>query len=91
MPELKLYIVGETRKSMSLLNDLKSTLESALKGDYSLEVVDVLEDPQRAIDDKVFATPTLVKVHPPPVRKVIGDLSSGRDLLAKLGLNPNGA
>ncbi len=86
MNELKLYIVGETRNSINLMDDLKMLLEKELRGQYSLEVIDVLKNPQKAIDDKIFATPTLVKVHPPPVKKVIGDLSTQRNVLMELGL-----
>ena len=86
MYKLKLYIVGETRNTKRLLDDLKLILEKGLKELYSLEVIDVLDHPQRAIDDKIFATPTLVKVDPPPVKKIIGNLGDKEIVLEKLGL-----
>ncbi len=86
MYDLKLYIVDETRKSMKPLSDLEAILEAELEGQYTLEVIDVLENPQKAIEDKVFATPTLVKLHPPPVKKIIGDMSTKERLLTELGV-----
>ena len=88
MYKLKLYIVGETRNTKRLLDDLKLVLEKGLMESYSLEVIDVLDHPQRAIDDKIFATPTLVKVDPPPVKKIIGNLGDKEIVLEKLGLYP---
>ena len=87
MYRLKLYItVRETRNSIKLLNDLMAILEKDLDEPYSLEVIDVLDHPQKAIDDKIFATPTLVKVDPPPVKKIIGNLSDAERVLETLGL-----
>ncbi len=86
MHELKLYIVGETRNSKKLLEDLKVILKTELEEQYTLEVIDVLDHPQKAIEDEIFATPTLVKVQPPPVRKIIGDLTDREMVLEKLDL-----
>jgi len=86
MYKLKLYIVGETRNTKRLLDDLKLILEKGLKELYSLEVIDVLDHPQKAIDDKIFVTPTLVKVDPPPIKKIIGNLSDVERVLETLGL-----
>ena len=86
MYKLKLYIVGETRTSTKLLDYLKDIFEKDLEEPYTLEVIDVLDHPEKAIDDEIFATPTLAKVHPEQVRKVIGDLNDREMLLDKLGL-----
>lgn len=87
MYRLKLYItVRETRNSIKLLNDLMAILEKELEEPYSLEVIDVLDHPQKAIDDKIFVTPTLVKVDPPPIKKIIGNLSDVERVLETLGL-----
>ena len=87
MYRLKLYItVRETRNSIKLLNDLMAILEKELEEPYSLEVIDVLDHPQKAIDDKIFVTPTLLKVDPPPIKKIIGNLSDVERVLETLGL-----
>ena len=86
MYALKLYIVDETRKSMKLLNDLEEILQAELEGQYTLDVIDVLENPQKAIEDKIFATPTLVKLSPPPMKKIIGDVNTKERLLVELGV-----
>jgi circadian clock protein KaiB len=83
---LKLYILKQKADSRKAIVTLKSILETELKGRYSLEVIDVLENPQRAEEDKIIATPTLVKVSPPPVRKIVGDFSDKEKVLAGLGL-----
>ena len=88
MYKLKVYIVGETQNTKKLLDDLNLVLKKGLKKSYSLEVIDVLDHPQRAIDDKIFATPTLVKVDPPPLKMIIGNLSDKEIILEKLGLYP---
>ena len=72
---LKLYVAGNTPNSMRALNTLKEILENEFKGVYALKVIDVLKQPQLAEEDKILATPTLAKILPPPVRKIIGDLS----------------
>lgn len=83
---LKLYVAGQTANSRRAIENLKSVLEAELKGLYTLEVIDVLENPQLAEEDKIMATPTLMKVLPPPVGKVIGDLSDKEKVLSGLGL-----
>ncbi len=82
---LKLYVTGQTPNSQKAIKNLDKVLEMELKGAYSLQVIDVLKNPQLAEEDKILATPTLTKVLPPPVRKIIGDLSSIDKVL--LGLN----
>lgn len=89
MPQyiLKLYITGRTLKSERAILNLQNLCDTELKGDYSLRVIDVLESPQLAEDEKIIATPTLIKVLPPPLRRVIGDLSNTDKVLLGLDLN----
>jgi circadian clock protein KaiB len=86
MYELKLYIVGRTPKSIKVVSSLKQLLEDALKDRYSLEVIDVIENPELAEQGGILATPTLEKVSPEPARKVIGYLSDKETVLTALGL-----
>tara|TARA_B100000963_G_scaffold88552_1_gene76064 strand:- start:841 stop:1266 length:426 start_codon:yes stop_codon:yes gene_type:complete len=83
---LKLYVAGNTPNSMRALNTLKEILETEFKGVYALKVIDVLKSPQLAEEDKILATPTLAKILPPPVRKIIGDLSDREKVLIGLDL-----
>ena len=83
---LKLYVTSKTDSSEKAIRNLKVILETELKGLYTLEVIDVLEHPQLAEEDKILATPTLTKVLPPPVRKIIGDLSDKEKVLLGLDL-----
>ena len=83
---LKLYVTGKTKKSEEAIKNLKKILNEELKGLYKLEVIDVLESPQLAEEDKILATPTLAKILPPPVRKIIGDLSNKERVLLGLDL-----
>jgi len=84
---LYLYVSGDTPKSAALASNLKSLLEKTLiKGQCSFEVINVLDNPQRAEEDNILATPTLIKVSPPPERRVVGDLSDKERLLTALGL-----
>ena len=83
---LKLYVAGNTPNSMRALNTLKEILENEFKGVYALKVIDVLKQPQLAEEDKILATPTLAKILPPPVRKIIGDLSDREKVLIGLDL-----
>ena len=72
---LKLYVTGQTPKSERTIANLRRICEEELKGQYELRIIDVLERPQLAEDDKILATPTLTKELPPPLRRVIGDMS----------------
>ena len=81
---LKLYISGNSPRAQAAIANLKRICEEDLAGRYSLEIVDVLENPGAAETDKILATPTLVKQLPPPLRRVIGDLSDKDKVL--LGL-----
>lgn len=83
---LKLYVAGNTPNSVRALTILKNILEQEFKGVYALKVIDVLKNPQLAEEDKILATPTLAKILPPPVRKIIGDLSDREKVLIGLDL-----
>lgn len=84
--ELRLYIAGNTAKSMMALKNLKKYCEEHMKGRYSIEVIDLLENPQLAEGDQILAIPTLVKRVPEPIRKIIGDLSNEEKVLIGLDL-----
>ena len=83
---LKLYVAGNTPNSVRALKTLKNILEQEFNGVYALKVIDVLKNPQLAEEDKILATPTLSKILPPPVRKIIGDLSDRERVLIGLDL-----
>ena len=86
MLELRLYIIGKTPRAIKALEDLKALLYDQYKDKYTLEVVDVLENPNLAEDDKILATPTVIKLLPLPVRKIIGDLVDKEKVLLGLDL-----
>src|SRR6476659_11177605 len=82
----KLYVAGNTPNSVRALKTLNNILETEFQGVYALKVIDVLKNPQLAEEDKILATPTLAKILPPPVRKIIGDLSDRERVLIGLDL-----
>lgn len=84
--QLRLYVVGQTPNCTRAIENLKRICEEQLAGRYELRVIDVLKEPQLAEKDKIIATPTLVKELPPPLRKVIGDLSDHEKVLVGLDL-----
>jgi circadian clock protein KaiB len=84
---LKLYITGDTVNSQRAIKNLRSIAEAELKGLYELEIIDVLKDPEPAMEDKILATPTLIKVSPGPTKRIIGDLSDKQKLLPGLDLD----
>lgn len=86
--ELRLYIAGRTQKSVTALANLKKYCEEHLQGQYTLEIIDLLEHPQLAEGDQILAIPTLVKKVPVPVRKIIGDLSNKEKVLVGLDIRP---
>lgn len=86
--ELRLYIAGNTPKSMTALANLKRYCEEHLPDKYTLEVIDLLKQPQLAAGDQIFAIPTLVRKVPVPMRKIIGDLSNEEKVLVGLNLRP---
>ena len=82
---IKLYVTGQTSKSERAIANICRICEEELKGQYELIIIDVLERPQLAEDEKILATPTLTKELPPPLRRIIGDLSDTDKVL--LGLD----
>ena len=86
--QLKLYVAGQTLKSVTALNNLNKYCETHLKGQYTIEVVDLLLKPQLAEGDQIFAIPTLVRKVPEPIRKIIGDLSNEEKVLVGLNIIP---
>ncbi len=83
---LKLYVAGNTPNSVRAMKTLRNILETEFRGVYALKVIDVLKNPQLAEEDKILATPTLAKILPPPVRRIIGDLSDREKVLIGLDL-----
>lgn len=83
---LRLYITGQTPRSLRAIENLRRICEEELGGDYELKIIDVLEQPQMANEDKILATPTLIRLLPPPTRRIIGDLSDTQAVLLGLGL-----
>ena len=86
--ELRLYIAGQTPKSILALTNITNYCEEHLDGRYSIEVIDLLKNPQLAEGDQIFAIPTLVRKLPEPIRKIIGDLSNKEKVLVGLNIRP---
>src|SRR5205085_3310918 len=86
--ELRLYVAGQTAKSVAAAENLRRLCEEHLPGRYQIEVVDLLEHPQLARGDQIVAIPTLVRKLPNPIRKVVGDLSNVERTLVGLQLRP---
>ena len=85
---LRLYVAGQTPKSVAAFINLRKICEEHLSGRYDIEVIDLLENPQLASGDQILAIPTLVRKLPEPVRKIIGDLSNTERVLIGLDLRP---
>lgn len=85
---LRLYVAGQTRKSIAAFANLKRICETHLKGQYEIEVVDLLVNPKLAQGDQIIAVPTLVRQLPPPVKKIIGDLAEEERVLVGLDVRP---
>jgi len=85
---LRLYVAGQTPKSMTALANLKKICEEYLEGRYQIQVVDLSKNPQLASGDQILAVPTLVRRLPEPIRKIIGDLSNTERVLIGLDLVP---
>jgi circadian clock protein KaiB len=83
---LKLFITGQTPRSSRAITNLHRICEEELGTEYELIIIDVLEQPQLAEYEKILATPTLIKEHPPPIRRIIGDLSDTKQVLLGLEL-----
>jgi circadian clock protein KaiB len=86
---LKLYVTGRTPRAEKAIANLRRICEEELHGQYELNIIDVLEHPQLAEDEKILATPTLIKRLPPPLRRVIGDLSDKEKVLLGLDVWPD--
>jgi len=86
--ELRLYVAGQTPRSLTAFANLKRICEEHLKGRYSIEVIDLLVNPQLAKGEQIVALPTLVRKLPPPIRKLIGDLSNTERVLVGLNIRP---
>jgi circadian clock protein KaiB len=86
--ELRLYVAGQTAKSLQAFANLKRICEEHLGSQYTIEVVDLTKNPELAKGDQIFALPTLVRKLPEPVRKIIGNLSNTERVLVGLDLRP---
>lgn len=86
--KLRLYVAGQTPKSLSAFSNLKRLCEEHLKGRYKIEVIDLVQTPRLAKTDQILALPTLVRRLPEPVRKIIGDLSNTERVLVGLDIIP---
>jgi circadian clock protein KaiB len=87
--ELRLYIAGQTPKSVLALKNLTKYCREYLEGKYTIEIVDLLVNPRLAEGDQIFAIPTLVRKFPEPLRKIIGDLSNEEKVLVGLNIRPS--
>lgn len=86
--ELRLYVAGQTSKSIAALANLRRYCEQYVAGRYQLEVIDLMQHPQLAEGDQILAIPTVVRKVPEPIRKVIGDLSNEERVIVGLDLRP---
>jgi circadian clock protein KaiB len=84
--KLRLYVAGQTPKSLTAFANLKRICDDHLKGRYTIEVIDLVEKPRLAKDDQILALPTLVRHLPSPMRKIIGDLSNTERVLVGLDI-----
>ncbi len=86
--QLRLYVAGQTPKSQQALANLRRLCETHMAGEYDIEVVDLLVNPQLAAGDQILAVPTLVRKLPAPIKKIIGDLSNDERVLVGLDVIP---
>ncbi len=86
--QLRLYVAGQTAKSLAALSNLKRICETHLAGQYSIEIIDLIKTPQLAAGDQILAVPTLVRRLPEPIKKIIGDLSNEERVLVGLDVQP---
>jgi circadian clock protein KaiB len=84
---LRLYVAGQTPKSIAAIYNLRRLCEKYLSGRYSLDVIDLMADPYLARRDQIIAIPTLVRHMPGPIKRIIGDLSNGKRVLMRLGVD----
>ena len=87
--QLRLYVAGQTPKSLAAFSNLKKICETHLNGRYRIEVIDLIEQPHLSKGDQILAIPTLVRKLPQPMRKIIGDLSDTEKVLVGLDLIPS--
>lgn len=85
---LRLYVAGQTPRSVTAFRNLKDICEEYLKDQYHIEVIDLMENPTLARGDQILAVPTLVRKLPQPIRKIIGDLSNTERVLVGLDIQP---
>jgi circadian clock protein KaiB len=85
---LRLYVAGQTPKSLAAISNLKKICDEHLAGMYTIEVIDLLTRPQLAAGDQILAVPTLVRRLPPPIKRIIGDLSNSDRVLVGLDIQP---
>lgn len=88
--DLRLYVAGETEKSRAAIENLRKICEEHLKGQYHIEVIDLMKNPQLAAGEQIFAVPTLIRKLPEPMKRLIGDLSSTEKVLIGLDIHPSG-
>ena len=88
---LRLYVAGQSARSAAALRNLEALCEQHLAGRYRIELIDLLKNPQLARGDQIVAVPTLVRHLPPPMKKIIGDLSNAERVLVGLDLRPRRA
>jgi circadian clock protein KaiB len=86
--QLRLYVAGQTSKSIAAFANLKRICETHLAGKYEIEVIDLIEHPRLAANDQILALPTLVRKLPQPIKKIIGDLSNEERVLVGLDMKP---
>lgn len=85
---LKLFVTGKTPRAELAIANIQKICDEELGGEYTLDIIDVLEHPEAADDERILATPTLIKQLPPPLRRVIGDLTDKEKVLFGLALRP---
>jgi circadian clock protein KaiB len=85
---LKLYVAGQTPKAVRAFSNLRKICDEHLEGRYSIEVIDLIQNPQLGRGDQILAVPTLVRKLPTPIKKIIGDLSNTERVLVGLDLRP---
>lgn len=85
---LKLFVTGKSPRAETAIGNIRRICEEDLHGEYELQIIDVLEHPEAAEEEKILATPTLIKQLPPPLRRVIGDLTDKEKVLFGLAVSP---
>jgi circadian clock protein KaiB len=86
---LRLYVAGQTPKSVAAVTNLKKLCEKHLAGRYTIEVIDLMKDPALAKRDQIVAIPTLIRHLPEPLKRIIGDLSNAEKVLVGLDIQPS--